>query len=430
MAEAKTCRPGKPVVGGCAFRGAKMALQPITDALHLIHGPIVCQGHGWDSRPTESDGSTLHRLALSTDTGELDIIFGGDARLAKTLEALVARHDPPAIFVYQTCLPGMTGDDIEAVCRAATEKLGRPILAVDAPGFSGGKLTGAGKAAQVLLDEVIGTREPNYWTATDVVLIGDYNVAGEARQISELLDGAGFRVMASIPGGGRFSDIAGAHRAQLALSHCSQSLGDLGEKFSARWNIPHIAGSFYGAEQTSRTLRAAAERLVEKGAPRLFLARCKEFVARQEMRLDWRLSPLRKILAGKRALLMTGGVKTWSLTRALKGFGMEVVGCTANKTTAGDRALLREALRDGGVLHESLPLAELRALLAGGGVDIVLGGGGARHEVVAAGLPWIEINHERRMALTGYEGAYALASSMAGALSRPSVRALREAAPW
>lgn len=36
--EAKTtCGAGKPVVGGCAFRGAKMALQPITDALHLIH---------------------------------------------------------------------------------------------------------------------------------------------------------------------------------------------------------------------------------------------------------------------------------------------------------------------------------------------------------------------------------------------------------
>ncbi|KAB2854732.1 MAG: nitrogenase iron-molybdenum cofactor biosynthesis protein NifE, partial [Bauldia sp.] len=156
--EAKTtCGPGKPVTGGCAFRGAKMALQPITDALHLIHGPIVCQGHGWESRPTESSGSTLHRLALSTDIGELDVVFGGDARLSKTLEALVERYDPPAIFVYQTCLPGMTGDDIDSVCRAATEKLRRPILAIDAPGFSGGKLAGARKAGRVLLDKVIGS---------------------------------------------------------------------------------------------------------------------------------------------------------------------------------------------------------------------------------------------------------------------------------
>lgn len=429
--EAKTtCGPGKPVTGSCAFRGAKMALQPITDALHLIHGPIVCQGHGWESRPTESSGSTLHRLALSTDIGELDVVFGGDARLSKTLEALVERYDPPAIFVYQTCLPGMTGDDIDSVCRAATEKLRRPILAIDAPGFSGGKLAGARKAGRVLLDKVIGSLEPNYSTATDVVLIGDYNVAGEAEQISRLLDGAGFRVMASIPGGGRFSEIAGAHRAQLALSHCSQALGDLGEQYSARWSVPHIEASFYGAAQTSKSLRAAAEKLVAKGAPRRFLAQCRSFIAHEEMRLDWRLRPLRPHLSGKRALLMTGGVKTWSLTRALNDFGMTVVGCTANKTTPKDRALLRDALGDDGTLYDGLPLAELRRLLAEGGVDIVLGGGGARFEVAAAGLPWIEINHERRMALTGYEGAYALASAIANAASRPSWRDLRAAAPW
>jgi len=426
----KACGSGKKVPGGCAFRGAKLALQPITDALHLIHGPIVCQGHGWESRPTMSDGSTLHRLALSTDIGELDIIFGGAARLTKTLDALVARYDPQAIFVYQTCLPGMTGDDIAAVCRAASDRNARPILAVDAPGFSGGKISGASKAGQVLLDKVIGTREPDLCTATDVVLIGDYNVAGEAQNISRLLEGAGFRVLASIPGAGRFAEIAGAHRAQLVLSHCSQSLGDLGEKFAARWGVPHVRASFYGAAQTSKTLRTAAETLVRSGAPRHFLARCKDFCAREEIRLDWRLQTLRPKLAGKRALLLTGGVKTWSLSRALKDLGMEVVGCSDNKTTPEDRALLREAVGESRILRGGLAADGLRKLLGEGGVDLVLGGGGARHDVAAAGLPWVEINHERRMGLTGYEGVHALAAAMADALTRPNWRALRTAAPW
>lgn len=30
-------------VGGCAFDGAKVALQPITDVAHLIHGPLACE---------------------------------------------------------------------------------------------------------------------------------------------------------------------------------------------------------------------------------------------------------------------------------------------------------------------------------------------------------------------------------------------------
>src|SRR5208283_2280331 len=36
--------------GGCAFDGAKIALQPITDVAHLVHGPIACEGHSWDNR--------------------------------------------------------------------------------------------------------------------------------------------------------------------------------------------------------------------------------------------------------------------------------------------------------------------------------------------------------------------------------------------
>ncbi|PPQ35183.1 nitrogenase molybdenum-cofactor synthesis protein NifE [Rhodoblastus acidophilus] len=422
----RRCGSGPPTLGGCAFRGAKLALQPIVDALHLVHGPIMCQGHGWESRPTASPGPTLHRFALSTDIGELDLIFGGAERLATTLDALAARYDPPAIFVYQTCLPGMTGDDLESVCRAASQRLARPILAVDAPGFSGGKLAGASTAGQVLLDHVIGTREPDVRTAADVVLIGDYNVAGEAQAIARLLEGAGFCVAASIPGGGRFGDVAGAHRARLALSHCSQALGDLGERFSARWNVPHMRASFYGAAQTSRTLRAAAARLAAQGA---VLARCEAFVACEEKRLERRLRPLRPRLAGRRVLLMTGGVKTWSLARQLQSLGMEVVACAAHKTAPEDRALLREAIGEAAIMPDA-SLAALRARLAGGGVDIALGGGGARHEAAAAGVPWVEINHERRMALTGYDGAYALAAAMADALDRPNWRALKAAAPW
>lgn len=31
--------------GGCAFDGAMIALVPITDAAHLVHGPIACAGN-------------------------------------------------------------------------------------------------------------------------------------------------------------------------------------------------------------------------------------------------------------------------------------------------------------------------------------------------------------------------------------------------
>ena len=64
-----TCKTDGPIDGprgGCAFRGAKLALQPIVDAVHLVHGPIICQGHSWESRPTATRDTTLHRHSVSS----------------------------------------------------------------------------------------------------------------------------------------------------------------------------------------------------------------------------------------------------------------------------------------------------------------------------------------------------------------------------
>ena len=53
---AKPLTPGA-AAGGCAFDGAKIALQPITDVAHLVHGPIACEGNSWDNRGAKSSGS-------------------------------------------------------------------------------------------------------------------------------------------------------------------------------------------------------------------------------------------------------------------------------------------------------------------------------------------------------------------------------------
>ncbi len=146
--------------GGCAFDGAKIALQPITDVAHLIHGPISCEGHSWDGRGSKSSGSHLYRTSFTTSITEQDIIFGGEKHLYDAIKEVVDKYDPPAVFVYQTCVPAMIGDDIEAVCKAAASKLGRPVIPVNAPGFVGSKNLGNKLAGEALLDYVIGTEDP------------------------------------------------------------------------------------------------------------------------------------------------------------------------------------------------------------------------------------------------------------------------------
>jgi nitrogenase molybdenum-cofactor synthesis protein NifE len=341
---ASVCKHSDPDDGGCAFRGAKLSLQPIADALHLIYGPVVCQGHSWQSRPTASSGPTLYRVNFTTALSDIDVVMGAERRLARCLDELVAKYDPPAVFVYTTCVPAMSGDDVRAVCKAATQRLGRPVLAVEAPGFSGGKLAGVNAAAEVQLAGVIGTREPECLTLADVVLIGENNVAGEASAIAALLECCGIRVLASIPGDGRFNAIAGAHRARVSIVHCSQSMACLGPALQRRYGIPFANVSFYGAANTGEALRQIAALLVARGAPKEIKTRVDRVVAEREAAMRQPLAPLLPRLVGKRVLLMTGGIKGWSFADTLLRLGMRLAAVSSQKTTAEDRRRLKAVI--------------------------------------------------------------------------------------
>ena len=97
--------------------------------------------------------------------------------------------------MYQTCVTALIGDDIEAVCKFAGDKLGKPVIPVNAPGFAGSKNLGNKLGGEALLDHVIGTREPEYTTPYDINIIGEYNLVGELWQVKPLLDTMGIRIL-------------------------------------------------------------------------------------------------------------------------------------------------------------------------------------------------------------------------------------------
>lgn len=179
----KQLTPGA-AAGGCAFDGAKIALQPITDVAHLVHGPIACEGNSWDNRGAKSSDSTLYRTGFTTDIRETDIVYGGEKRLFRSIKEIIDKYNPPAVFVYQTCVPALIGDDIEAVCKAASAKFNKPIIPVNSPGFVGSKNLGNKLAGEALLDYVIGTEEPEYTTPYDINIIGEYNLSGDSGRSS------------------------------------------------------------------------------------------------------------------------------------------------------------------------------------------------------------------------------------------------------
>lgn len=425
----KQLQPGA-AAGGCAFDGAKIALQPITDVAHLVHGPIACEGNSWDNRGAKSSGSRLYRTGFTTDINELDVVYGGEKRLFRSVKEIIDKYDPPAIFVYQTCVTALIGDDIEAVCKAATQKFGKPVIPINSPGFVGNKNLGNKLAGEALLDYVIGTAEPETTTPYDINIIGEYNLAGELWQVKPLLDEMGVRILSCISGDAKYQEVAYSHRARAAMMVCSKAMINIARKMYERYQIPFFEGSFYGISDMSDSLRNIAKLLVQKGASADLLDRTEAIIRREEDGFWKKMEPYKDRLKGVKVLLITGGVKSWSVVSALQEVGMEIVGTSVKKSTLEDKQKIKELMGEDAHLIEDMTPREMYKMLKDAKADIMLSGGRSQFIALKAKVPWLDINQERHHAYAGYSGMVTLVREIDKALYNPMWQQVRKPAPW
>lgn len=434
--EKSGCARPKPgaAAGGCSFDGAQIALLPIADVAHIVHGPIACSGNSWDNRGTRSSGPSLFRVGMTTDLSETDVVMGrAEKRLFHAIKQAVENYKPAAVFVYATCVTALVGDDMEAVCKAAAERWGVPVIPVDAAGFYGTKNLGNRLAGEAMFKYVIGTAEPRPALphpagipTYDVNLIGEYNIAGEFWKVAPLFDELGLRILGTLSGDARFHEVQTMHRARVTMVVCAKALLNVARKMQEQFGIPFFEGSFYGVKDTSQALRDFARMI---GDPDL-MARTEAVIAREEAKADAALQPWRERLKGKRVLLYTGGVKSWSIVSALQDLGMIVVATGTKKSTEEDKARIRELMgEDAKMIDDGSPKAllstykEYRA-------DILIAGGRNLYTALKARIPFLDINQEREFGYAGYQGMEELARQLALSIESPVWQAVRTPAPW
>ena len=432
------CAKPKPgtAAGGCAFDGAQIALLPIADVAHIVHGPIACAGSSWDNRGTRSSGPRLYKIGMTTDLTEQDVIMGrSEKRLFHSIKQAIESYDPAAVFVYNTCVPALVGDDVGAVCKEAEERWGTPVVPVDAAGFYGTKNLGNRIAGEAMVKYVMGSREPDELTPEQLAhghkvynlnLIGEYNIAGELWHVLPLLDELGIRVLCTLSGDARFREVQTMHRAEVNMMVCSKAMINVARKLEDAFGTPWFEGSFYGVQDMNNALRDFA-RLIED--PDL-TARTEKLIAREEARIDRALEPWREQLRGKKVLLYTGGVKSWSIISALQDLGMIVVATGTKKSTEEDKARIRELMgEDAKMIEDGNPRA-LIDIVRQNSVDILIAGGRNMYTALKARVPFLDINQERDFGYEGYDGLIELARQLTLTLRSPVWDAVRAPAPW
>jgi nitrogenase molybdenum-iron protein alpha/beta subunit len=226
----KLLAPGA-ATGGCAFDGAKIALQPITDVAHLVHGPINCESHSWDGRGSKSSGPLLYRTSFTA-----------------------------------------------------------------------------------------------------------------ARKMEE------------------------------------------------RYGIPFLEGSFYGIGDSSDAPRKISQLLVDRGAPAELLGRTEAVIVREEARAWQRIAPFKSHLDGKRVLLFTVGVKSWSVVAALQEAGLVIIGTSTKKSTPDDKERIKELVKDDAHMFDDRKPREMYKMLKEARADIMLSGGRSQFVALKAKMPRLDIN--------------------------------------
>ena len=305
----------------CSMPGVWRALSFVRGALVIFHSPRPCAhiAHGMDV-------SSFHRLTaagtsvrlspvplLTSGLGESEAVFGGEERLRECIRFAAEKYHPQAVFIANSCVSGVIGDDTKAIAEEMEAELGIPVMAVSAHGFLDGEYyAGYLDAARALVDRFM--HPPAERKAGTVALLGDCGgmhgeYVKELRRLLALLD---LKVTAQFPSYLALDEMQAVPEAELIIllgrrmdDEKQAQLAEFAEHMHERFGTPYLADVYaVGAEETKTWLRRVGALCHREEA-----AECA--IASEEASFSAVIEKARADLAGRRCGLAIGRDLTW-----------------------------------------------------------------------------------------------------------------------
>ena len=400
----------------CPCLKAISVLSPISDSIHLIHGPLKCASYSWDARRCVSSGPTLYKNRFSTNIDERDDIFASERKLAQTIRTLYAVHKPAAIFVYISCVMGKIDENIKAICKSAAKELRIPVVIVGSGNFLKNKELGYKLACKALL-RLIGSKTYVPRSPYAVNILGEYNIAGGLWPVRSYFEEMGIEVISTMTGDSRVGEIQRAHCAGLNLVHCSSSMITLAKELQKKYGIPYRRVSFLGIGGMSSALRDAVEFFDDP----CMIDECEKMISRETKRIMRQIKHHRARMTGKQAAIYVNGAsKAVSLIKVLQELGMEVAIVSSLSGDWVDRQKICDAAGCNAIIQRDLNTCDLKDLLIERKVDLLLGGIKEQFLAQELSIPFCDISCHRTFAFEGFNGITNLARELNAAINKPT----------
>lgn len=426
-------QPGVMTVRGCAYAGSKgVVFGPIKDMAHISHGPVGCGQYSRAGRRNYYTGwsgvNSFGTINFTSDFQERDIVFGGDKKLDKLIDELEMLFPlTKGISVQSECPVGLIGDDISAVAKASSAKIGKPVVPVRCEGFRGvSQSLGHHIANDVIRDWVLDNREGDEFETTpyDVAIIGDYNIGGDAWASRILLEEMGLRVVAQWSGDGTLVEMENTPKVALNLVHCYRSMNYISRYMEEKHGIPWMEYNFFGPTKIAESLREIAARFddtIRKNAEAVI----EKYQAQTQAVID----KYRPRLEGKKVLLYLGGLRPRHIIGAYEDLGMEIIGTGYEFGHNDDYDRTLPMLKEGTLLFDDLSSYELEAFVKALKPDLVGSGIKEKYIFQKMGVPFRQMHSwDYSGPYHGYDGFGIFARDMDMTLNNPGWSQLT--APW
>ena len=422
----------------CQLLPALAIMDTFPGAAILLHGAVGCGSCIHSQNAVVKTGNAVRgrpvkdTLWFSTALDETDVISGGEEKLEAAIRHIDIRYRPGFLFVVASCVPALTGDDIDTLILNLQPEVAAKLLPVHCEGFktriwataydsvyhSIGRnlLDEERRDIPVMRDEFEELKEEYQYKHTVNVLTVSSMGRVDELELERILTGLGLSAN-FFPVYARPEEMYKVTRAAVSVSTCPTHDDYLLAHLKEKYNVPYIISTMpIGIESTNRWIRDLA-------APFGLGEQAERLIALEERELREALREFEPVFRGKRAFVSAGEIRAFVTASLLSELGFEIVGIRAfHHDEYADPEygrLAQNTEKDYPVdIANAQPFEEVN-LLNKLRPDVFLGHWNGNSTAAKLGIPASVIYHTG-LNFIGYKGVYEIARRLAKQLRNPA----------
>ena len=219
----------------CPLMGAMLTVNHIRGSVLMVLGPDECTYYTKMATGGTGQMAADGCLVVSCVMDHHDVTFGAQESLTEAFDELAEEYAPQAVYLVSTCVPEITGEDVEAIAAQMEEKHGFPVMVIHAENF---KTDDHMPGIEHTMERSIALMEQGEKDCSVNVLglrLGDF----EKTECSRLLKEAGVSIRMMLPGRTSVEEIRHAPRARVNIVVHPVGLA-LAKEMEARFGTPYV----------------------------------------------------------------------------------------------------------------------------------------------------------------------------------------------